>query len=239
MRTSIQIEKKNLKIRHEYVCFRDIEEAPLNAQEMEEPEFNRLVKNLKRDGVLTSTPLLMEQQGKNKLMCISGHHRIRAAIKAGIEGAICIISEELDDSTRIRLQLAHNDIHGKSNKDVLALLQQSLDDIDFTLIDKSNLPTDIEKTEFKSIDVSAATTPDFRYINICLLEESREKLVDLIVNLENSDAINWLITKPEYEAVKDLLTYAFDKGFKTPGQAFGRFLEIVEKHMDEIKREKK
>lgn len=224
-------EKRKLNIRAEYVLFRDIEESPLNAQEMKEGDFNRLVKNLTRDGILTSTPLLMEQSGKNKLMCISGHHRIKAAIKAGIEGAICLISEEVDESTRIRLQLAHNDIHGEPNKDIVIMLQQQLNDIDITLIDQSLVDAAISEANAIEMDV-----PNFQYINICLLDTSREKLVDMIMSLEKADALNWLIEKEQYEKVQDLLTYAFDKGFKSPGQAFGKFLEIIEENKDLIKR---
>lgn len=231
MKSKSTVEKKELKIKSEYVCFRDIEESPLNAQEMNESDFNRLVKNLKRDGVLTSTPLLMIQSGKNKFMCISGHHRIKAAIKAGIEGSICLISDEVDESTRIRLQLSHNDIHGEPNKDIITILQQSLSEIDISLVDSSNIEKQIKEAQSVNVDV-----PNFQYINICLVDTSRERLVDLLMTLEKSDSINYLIEKPEYEKIKDLLTYAFEKGFKTPGQAFGKFSDIVELHMNEIKR---
>ena len=70
-----------INIISQFVNFRDIEESPINAQEMDSNEFERLVKNIKRDGVLSTAPLLMRQTGKGKYMCISGHHRIRAAIK--------------------------------------------------------------------------------------------------------------------------------------------------------------
>lgn len=224
-------EKKQLTIRSEYVAFRDIEESPMNAQEMTEGDFSRLVKNLKRDGILTSAPLLMDQEGKTKKMCISGHHRIKAAIKAGIEGAISLVTEELDESTRVRIQLTHNDIHGDPNTDIVAVLMQQLSEFDITLVDTSGIEGLVE--DAKEMDV---TVPQFRYINVCLIEESREKLVDLIMHLEKEDTENWLISKPEYNSIRDLLTYAFAKGFKTPGQAFGNFMEIVENHRDEIMR---
>jgi len=38
------------------------------------------------------------------------------------------------------------------------------------------------------------------------------------------------------QQVTDLLTLAFDKGFKSPGQAFGKFLEIIQENEDLIKR---
>ena len=229
--TKKKSEKKQLNIRSEYVAFRDIEESPVNAQEMTEADFNRLVQNLKRDGVLTSAPLLMDQAGKSKKMCISGHHRIKAAVKAGIEGAIALVSEELDESTRVRIQLTHNDIHGDPNMDIVALLMQQLSEFDITLVDTSEIAGLVQEANEVNVNV-----PQFRYVNVCLIEESREKLVDLVMHLEKEDAENWLITKPEYESLKDLLTYAFEKGFKTPGQAFGNFMDIVENHRDEIKR---
>ena len=231
LRTKQSTEKQKLNIKSEYVMFRDIEESPINAQTMNDKDFNRLVKNLKRDGVLTSSPLLMDQTGKQKTMCISGHHRIKAAIKAGIEGCVCLISDELDDSTRIRLQVAHNDIHGEPNEDILAIMQQSLSEIDISLVDS----TDIEK-EIKEVNETEFNIPNFQYINICLLDTTRSNLVDLIISLEKSDSINWLIEKPEYENVKDMLTFAFEHGFKTPGQAFNKFMEIVKENIGEIKR---
>lgn len=236
MREKKEIERKQLKIRTEFVLFRDIEESPLNAQEMKEKEFLRLVKNIKRDGCLTTTPLLMDQSGKSKKMCVSGHHRIKASIKAGLEGAICMISEELDETTRIRLQLAHNDIHGDPNKDVLLILQQSLSDIDFTLIDTSDIQSSVKMTEIKPMEISSAAIPEFRYINICLLDTSRERLVDLIMSFENNESENWLIESSQYEHLKDLLSYAFDRGFKTTGQSFGKFLDIIEQNKELITR---
>jgi len=223
--------KKHIKVEMKEINFRDVEEAELNANEMSDSDFKRLVKNIIRDGVLTTAPLLMIQPNKNKYRCISGHHRIRAAIKAGLSKAFCIITNELDESTRIRLQLAHNDIHGEPNENTLAILQQKLKEIDLTLIDFNDV--DIKIDEAQEIEY---TPPTFRYINICLLEESRESLVDLIESLGKIDAINWIIEKKQYENVTDLLTLAFEKGFKTPGQAFGKFLEIINENKELIER---
>ena len=226
-----KIEESKLSVVSELVQFRDIEEAELNAQEMLDFDFKRFVKNLKRDGVLTSTPLIMRQSNKSKYRCISGHHRIRAAIQANILEGFCLIIEEVNESTRIRLQLAHNDIHGTPNEDILTVLQEKLNEIDKTLVDMKDVESKLEET----IDIDY-TPPQFRYINICLLEESRESLVDMINTLKNDEDINWLIEKEQCEHVNDLLTLAFSKGFKTPGQSFGKFLEIIEDNKELIER---
>jgi len=223
---------EKLKLRIEYVLFRNIEESPVNAQEMSDKDFNRLVKNIKKDGILTTAPLLMDQPSKNKFMCVSGHHRIRAAIKAGLDGAHCFVMDEVDESTRVRIQLSHNDIHGSPNLETLSYLQSLLSDMDIELVDKQELDGIIKEAQETSIEV-----PVFKYINICLLEKSRERFVDILENISTEkDDINWLVGQEEYEHLRDLLTYAFDKGFRTPGQAFGIFMDIVDNHKDEIER---
>jgi len=224
------VDVKELSISMELVNFRDIKETELNAQEMNDTDFKRLVENLKRDKVLTSAPLIMREEGKNKYKCISGHHRIKAGIKAGIENAHCLIVDEVDESTRIRLQIAHNDIHGTPNEEILSILQDKLNEIDVGLVNLVN--SDLEPVGFE-IETSI---PIFSYINICLLEKSRESLVELIESLGDKNNENYLVEEKQYEEIKDLLTYAFSKGFKTPGQAFGKFIEIIQENKKLIER---
>lgn len=233
MRSTEKIEEKKINYTIEEIYFRDVLEAELNAQEMSDADFRRLVKNLKRDGALTSCPLLMRNE-EGKLICISGHHRIKAALKADIEKGFCIVTGPLDESTRIRLQLSHNDIHGNPNDDIVAILTQKMEEFDISLIDTSNIEIEVKDSIEIKVD-----PPKFQYINICLMEESRDALVSLIMGMENSEQEKWILEKEQYDDVKDLLTYAFEKGFKTPGQAFGKFLEIVQQNLDQVKREKK
>jgi len=226
-----EIETKKINISTELVNFRDIEESPINAQEMSVNDFNRLVDNLRRDGVLTTAPLLMRQAGKNKFMCISGHHRIRAAIKAKILQANCLIMDEVDESTRTRIQLVHNDIHGEPNKEILSVMISKLNNFDVKMVDNDQIENLI--IEAKEVNTNV---PIFKYINICLLDSSRDRFVDMLNSMKNEDDVNYLIEKQEYEKIKDLLTLAFEKGFKTAGQSIGVFMDIVDNHKDEIKR---
>lgn len=234
MNTKVQskeIEQQKINVVSDYVLFRNIEESPINAQEMNEQDFKRLVQNIKRDGILTTSPLLMRQNGKNKFMCVSGHHRIRAGIKAKLDGANCLIMNEVDESTRIRIQLAHNDISGKPNKDLLEVLVEKLNDLDINLIDNSEIEGIIK--EAKEVDINA---PTFRYINICLIEKSRERFIEMLENIKENEDINYLIDNENYDKIKDLLTIAFKKGFRSAGQSIGVFMDIVENNKDQIKR---
>lgn len=229
-RERAKIEKQKLDYEIKEVNFRDVQESDMNAQRMNEKDFNRLVDNIRRDGCLTTTPLICENED-GKYTCISGHHRIKAAIKAGINSANCIILKNIDESTRIRLQLAHNDIHGEPDEEIVSILMNRLNEIDITLV----LDTNVKSAEeiIKEVDMNV---PTFSYINICLVDQSRSDLVDMIMTLEKKDAENWLVTQEQYRDIRDLLTYAFDKGFKTPGQAFGKFLDIMKENKELITR---
>lgn len=217
-----------MEVEYKELNIRDIQEAEINPQIMGEDDFKRLVKNIKKDGVLTSAPLVMRTG--NNYRCISGHHRIRAALKANIQNTVCAIIEETDISTRLRLQLVHNDIHGEPDPEIVKQLQSKITEEDLKLCD---ILTEQAKAENNNIDVDV---PQFKYVNICLLPETREGLVELMDFL-NDDSEKYLIEKPEYEHLKDLLTTAFRGGYKTPGRAFRKFMDIIDEHKEEIGQE--
>ena len=200
-----------------------IKESPINPQVMQEKDFRRLVNSLKKDKNLTSAVLLMKQD--NGYMCISGHHRIRAARKANIKKVPAIIIHEITDSERIRLQLTHNDIHGEPDQNIVNILKAELSEFDVDLIDYGE-----DNPEFFLDEIDYNIT-EYSYVNICLLGETRNSLVEIIENLSGDDTINYLIEKPEYEEMRELLTQAHAKGFKTPGRAFGEFLRIVKENI--------
>jgi signal transduction histidine kinase len=64
-RERAKIEKQKLDYEIKEVNFRDVQESDMNAQRMNEKDFNRLVDNIRRDGCLTTTPLIcVNEDGK-------------------------------------------------------------------------------------------------------------------------------------------------------------------------------
>jgi hypothetical protein len=216
-----------MEIEYKEIAIRSIQEAEINPQIMGEDDFKRLVANIKKDGVLTSSPLIM-QLSDSKYICISGHHRIKAAIKAGLKKIVCAIIQKVDDSTRLRLQLTHNDISGTPDPEIVRQLQAKITEEDLKLCD---ILIEQSKQEDETLNVEI---PQYRYVNICLLPESKEVFTDLIQFLQGDESDKYLIEKQDYEKLKDLLTIAFEAGFKTPGRAIRRFLDIVEMHKHEL-----
>ena len=81
----------------------------------------RLTENLRRDGALSSAPLIYGDR------IISGHHRVEAAIKVGIVEADCLsIEGDVDEWRLTAIQLSHNSLAGEDDPEVLRQMLESL-----------------------------------------------------------------------------------------------------------------
>jgi hypothetical protein len=115
---------------------------------MKGPAFNRLVENIRKDGCLTSIPLVYRQN--EDLAVISGNHRVSAAIKAGLdEGDVIEVTSPLTRQQFVALQLSHNAIVGQDDPSVLRSLY---DELDFKWKEYSGLSDDA--FDIKDIDLS-------------------------------------------------------------------------------------
>src|ERR1700761_3709618 len=89
----------------------DLKLVEKNARYMEGRQFSKLVANIKRDGCLTTLPLVHREGGK--LTVISGNHRVQAAIKAGlVDTDVIEVLSPLSRKQFVALQLSHNAIVG-------------------------------------------------------------------------------------------------------------------------------
>lgn len=140
-------------------------------------QFNQLVENLRRDGVLTSTPLIYRDE------ILSGNHRAMAAIKAGIEEADCLeIVSELTEQQRVAIQLSHNAIVGQDDVNVLSQLYAVLD-LDYK---KYSGLTD-EHFKIDEVDVAGLSIGNVKYqeLVILFLPEEERAFIDAVKRLEN------------------------------------------------------
>jgi hypothetical protein len=98
-----------------------------NARFMKGATFARLVANLKKDGCLTSLPLVRRDED-GKLEVISGNHRVAAGLKAGIEESDVIeVTSPLTRAQFVALQLSHNAVAGEDDPNILRSLYDELD----------------------------------------------------------------------------------------------------------------
>lgn len=127
----MSVEKLNTKITR--YSFRDLvsiknAKGHRNARYMTAQQHQRLVANIRRDGCLTSLPLVARcETDPDKLLIVSGNHRVDAAREAGIEEIDCIeIIDLLPKKRLVAIQLAHNAIEGQDDQSVLKSLYDEL-----------------------------------------------------------------------------------------------------------------
>jgi hypothetical protein len=154
---------------------RELKLLDKNARHMNAKQFTQLVANVQRDGVLTSAPLV--HRAEDRLVVLSGNHRVKAAVAAGLATVTVIeVKGELTKERLIALQLSHNAITGEDDQNILRELYESLDvleqrysglmDNDFGLLE------DLDLTKL------SLGQPSYQTINLAFLPEDHEIFVD-------------------------------------------------------------
>lgn len=122
-----------------------------NAHYMDKTEFDILVANIRRDGVLTSYPVIYDRDVRGEIL--SGNHRVKAALQAGLTETPCIvIKSPLTHDQKLGIILSHNAIHGKDDETILRQLFEQIESVDFKKY--SGLTEDdfkLEEVDFKAM----------------------------------------------------------------------------------------
>ena len=135
-----------------------------NAHYMAKEIQDRLTENIKQDGFLSQLPFAMKRAEDGKFLILSGNHRLKSAIKAGLEYILVLYVDEISKDRQIGYALSHNALVGKDDLQMLKEIYneiQSIESREFTglnglkFIDIEKVPTtsindgDIELTEMK------------------------------------------------------------------------------------------
>ncbi len=165
------------------------------------------MRNLRSDGVLTSVPFACREDD-GRYLVLSGNHRVRAAIEAGITEAVVMVTDDpLPATRRIAIQLAHNALVGEDDPATLRALYDQLDQVDLRLysgLDDKTLAL------LAQVDVSGLSEANlsFQTISVLFLPEERAEVEtawaaarDL---LKGARAV-WLARWSEYDALLDAL----------------------------------
>ncbi|UNO32302.1 ParB/RepB/Spo0J family partition protein [Salmonella enterica subsp. enterica serovar Abeokuta] len=140
---------------------------------MEPGEFARLVDNIKKDGALTSTPVVYRG------VVLSGNHRVQASVKAGLETiAVINVLSELSDDEQKAIQLSHNSINGKDDKNILRELFDSIESLDMKLY--SGLTDDDFKISDIEVESLSFIQPSYEDMVIAFLPEEKALFVEAL-----------------------------------------------------------
>jgi hypothetical protein len=150
--------------------------AKKNARYMPEAEFNLLVSNLKRDGLLTSLPLIYRDE------VLSGNHRVQAALKAGITHADVIeILSDLSDDRRLAIQLSHNALTGRDDPTTLREIYEGMQ---LEWQKYSAVHEDMFKLDEATALGLGIPIAKYEELVIAFLPEDREAFFDFALKLE-------------------------------------------------------
>lgn len=141
-----------------YALLDEIREQDINANVMTTGMFNQLTQNIAKNKQLESVPLAAtKQRTPDVIEMVSGHHRLRAAKQANLDGILVLLYRGITPSELRAKQLAHNSIQGKSDPEIVQKLFEEIEEIDHRMesfIDPADFDNQIPQAmEFEMVDI--------------------------------------------------------------------------------------
>lgn len=216
----------------------DLDLLEVNARFMRHETYKQLVENLRRDGVLTSVPFAVWQPRKKRYLVLSGNHRVRAAIDAGIvEADVMLTDDQLPKDQQVAIQLAHNAIAGEDDMAVLKELYEAIEDVDlrqYAGLDDKTLEL-LAKVDVGSL---AEANLEWRSVGLLFLPDEYERataaLEDALTQVSADEL--WLARLKEADTVLDALAEAsVAHDIRNHATAIAVVMAVYERHRDELR----
>lgn len=211
-----------------------IREQDKNARVMTPAIFDRLAKNIARERRLESLPfarIWVNPAGNAEFLIISGHHRVRAARKAGLVKIPLLVHEGDMTFAEMRAkQLSHNALAGQDNPQVLAELYKEIEDVEARLATglaaDLEVPVDSEALKVDELGVDLG----FEQVEILFLPAEFLRFEQALASLA-SDCHVYATAYEQWDRFKALgrkSSKAFD--VRNIGAIMARLLDVVEDH---------
>lgn len=181
-----------------------------NARYFKRETFRQLRDNIKADRRLSSMPLCYLHAGEDgQIEVLSGNHRVKASIEAGLEQImVLVITEQLSTSRRIAIQLSHNSLVGEDDQSILANLWAQVEDLE----DKLYSGLDSEAlAELKEVELVNFSTPQVaaRTVSFMFTEAEAGRMDELLEELAAE-------------------VFGSARVYVSPGKDFERFMELIQ-----------
>ena len=227
---------ENLEIwRVHYSC---VKEQDLNARVMPPEMLERLTENMRKEGRIESLPFGVMRDGYVEL--ISGHHRVRAAVAAGVlEFPILVDTRrELDADSVKAKQLAHNSICGSDDPDVLDRIFSQIETIEA----RFEAFVDLGEAHMKALDeavrsLNEEVVIDWPVLAITFLPHQLERFEAIAERLarqvpKDADQV-WVVPDDIAQRFVDVLNRVGKRDdIRTMGNILARMTEMAEEMCD-------
>ncbi|MBY8884757.1 ParB/Srx family N-terminal domain-containing protein [Streptomyces sp. PTM05] len=209
----------------------------VNARFLPHEQFRQLVANVRRDGCLTSTPLVWNDTESGRLVVLSGNHRTLAAIEAGLTEIWWMqIDQPLARQRQIALQLSHNAIAGQDDPAILKELYDELESVEwrqYTGLDDKALDL-LEKVDVSSLGEANLDFASVQFMFLPAELERAEAAFDAARSTAAADQ-RWIAGLEQYEPMLDALeTSRAAYTIGNSATALGVILTVFERHLGEL-----
>ncbi len=214
----------------------DLREQDVNAHTMSPTKFERLVENVKERQALESLPYCHAPGGKAPIEIVSGHHRVRSAHAAGLsEIAILLDLLPMPRSKVVAKQLAHNQLVGSDDPDLIAQLLAEIDSPDDRLA--TGFSAEVLAGQ-EQVDVAAMFAPridfDYRTVSFAFLPHQQAEVERLIELLEGRQDLVVVAPIEQYdELLKIAARYARLKGVRSGATAITLMVRLALAELEE------
>lgn len=210
----------------------------VNARYMTPDQFGSLVANVKRDGYLTSLPLVWNDAESGRRIVLSGNHRTKASIAAGLEEIDWYeIDEPLPRQRQIALQLSHNSISGQDDPGILKALWEEIESIEYreyAALDDKTLDL-LEKVDLSSL---GEANLDYLTVQILFLPHEVEKakaVFEQVTAIMQADD-RWVATEQTWDRLIDAIDSARGShNVVNTAAAFDVLLDLFEANLDQLR----
>jgi hypothetical protein len=213
----------------------DLKEQEVNPRSMPQKMFDQLIDNVKNTKALESVPLCA--QVGDAIHIISGHHRTRAARAAGIKYILVLLFTDLPVSRVKSKQLAHNNISGRDDPELLRRVFEQIVDVQAqfeAFVDARVFDSIPETVSFKPIDVNMQAAA--KTIVIVFLDtqfKNFDAAVQALMPKVQPDKV-YLASKDAFEGWKDTLNRVREEcDIVSVPAALAYMAELVNEKLDE------
>ena len=220
------------------VVIAKVREQPVNDIIFDPYRFDRLTENIREREAMESIPLVYDD-GSGNLATVSGHHRLRAATAAGLtEAWVLVETRKMTPGELASKQIAHNQLVGKSDPEILAELLKvvaaNVDDLLRTGLTAEELP------QVGSITMALGQPVadfDFRTITFTFLPHQLDGFERIIDRIPPSDLVG-VATMKQYDAfTKAVASFIRIKNVRHIGTVLSLLTKMAEQAVAEHEEE--
>lgn len=227
----------------------------LNARYMRHETFARLVENIRNDGGLTgNTPFAWlihndatrlpvatgkEDENYDRIYeVLSGNHRVRAAIAAGLpEIDVCLTDDYLPPDRRNAIQLSHNAINGEDDPATLKTIYESISAPEMRIYSGLDDKT-LKLLDAVTVAPMSEASLQFQNISLTFLPNEAE-LVQEAFDQARKQAAGakgfWLARWADYDRTMDALEMASQAhGVKNTATSLMLILDVFGRHLTDL-----